>query len=185
MSFFSSKIFIIQIILTIAFSAIELNYGIKYRGQCPMQPLISTLLIVHGVTKLVWVVLSILGFINAKVLYGIVGNKPLARKLMVPYLILNLLFFLWFFSWFIAGNVWVFGNKSRQQSTDPSDTSTYCNGSLYQAAFGLLISTYIVTGIMVILTIKRRVIGKKVREAVNNNSNKDDYSMRQYPTETY
>lgn len=173
MAYFSSKILLIQIILTIIFAAIELNYGIRYRGQCPMQPLIDTLLIVHGSTKLGWVLLSILAYIDAKVIYGIMDKKTLGRHLMLPNLILQLVFLLFFLAWFIAGNVWVFSNKSRQQSTDPSTTSTYCQNTLYSAAFGLIISTYIVMGIIILLTIKRRVIGKKIKQAVKNESDND------------
>jgi hypothetical protein len=169
--YFSSKMLCIQIIITCIFSGIELSYGIRYRNQCPMQPLIDTFLIVHGATKLGWVLLNILAFINAKVIYGIMEKKTLARQLMIPNLFFQLLFLLWFIAWFIAGNIWVFSNKNIQQSTNTASTSTYCQGTLYQAAFGLIISTYIVLGIVIIMTIKRRVIGKKIKTAVGSDSN--------------
>jgi hypothetical protein len=176
-AYFSSKMFLVQIIITAVFSATELNYGINYRDQCPIEPWIALFLTVHGSTKLGWVALSILAYINAKVLYGMMNKKTIARYLLIPILVLQLVFTLWFLAWFIAGNVWVFSNKSYVQYTDPTNTSTYCQQTLYSAAFGLIISTYIVVGIIAILTIKRRVIGKKIKAGLAQNQDNDHRPM--------
>ncbi|CAF1088423.1 unnamed protein product [Rotaria sordida] len=168
MVYFSSFMFLVQIILAAVFSGIELHYGVDYRYQCPIEPMIPIFLIVHGATKFVWVAMSILAFINARIIYGMM-NKAFARHFVLPSLLFQLVFALWFFAWFIAGNVWVFSNKSHVQSTDAANTSTYCQNTLYSAAFGLIISTYIVFGIVAVLTIKRRIVGKKIKEKLPSN----------------
>ena len=172
-AYFSSKMFLVQIIITAVFSGIELHYGIDYRGQCPIEPWIDLFLIVHGSTKIVWVALSILAYINAKVLYVMMNKKTIARHILMPILVLQLVFTLWFLAWFIAGNVWVFSKKSYVQYTDPTNTSTYCQQTLYSAAFGLIISTYIVVGVIIIITIKRRIIGKKIKARLAPNADRD------------
>ncbi|CAF1447980.1 unnamed protein product [Adineta steineri] len=166
--YYSSKTLVAQIVLACVFAIPELRYGIGYKNQCPMQPQISMFLIVHGATKFAWVFLNILASIDAKIINERMKKKDLARQLMLINLILQFLFALWFPSWFIAGNIWVFRNKSRHQSTDPTNTSTYCNDELYQAASLLIIMTYIATGAVIIGTIKRRLIGKMIKNAVNN-----------------
>ncbi|CAF1008420.1 unnamed protein product [Rotaria sordida] len=150
MVYFSSFMFLVQIILAAVFSGIELHYGVDYRYQCPMESMIPIFLIVHGATKFVWVAMSILAFINARIIYGMM-NKAFARHFVLP------------------RNVWVFSNKSHVQSTDAANTSTYCQNTLYSAAFGLIISTYIVFGIVAVLTIKRRIVGKKIKEKLPSN----------------
>ena len=108
MSYYLSKVLVGQIVLACVFAIPELRFGIGYQNQCPMQPQINTFLIVHGATKFAWVLVNILASIDAKVIYGVMNKKILARKLMLINLILQLLFALWFPSWFIAGNIWVF-----------------------------------------------------------------------------
>ncbi|CAF1404782.1 unnamed protein product [Adineta steineri] len=167
-NYFSSVMFAIQVILAAVFSGIELHYGIDYLNQCPIQPWINIFLIVHGSTKLAWVLLGIVSFFNGRVIYNMMNKKTLARSIIILILPLQLLFALWFLAWFIVGNVWVFSCKSRVQYTDPTNTSTYCQQTLYSAAYGLIISTYIVVGIVAILTVKRRVIGKTIRQRISS-----------------
>jgi len=79
-------------------------------------------------------------------------------------LIIQLVFLLFFFTWFILGNVWVWSVKGKVQMTNPADSSTYCSQTLYSAAQGLIISTYIIFAVIVVITIKRRTIGKKFQQ---------------------
>jgi hypothetical protein len=81
---------------------------------------------------------------------------------MLINLIIQILFMLFFLAWFIIGNVWFWSVKSTVQTTDPTQTS-YCQNTLYSATQGIIISTYIVFGVITILTIKRRVIGQQLR----------------------
>jgi hypothetical protein len=173
-AYFSSYRILIKIILTAAFSGVELHFGIDYRNQCPMEPWINIFLIVHGSTKLGWVVLAILAYINAKFVYGYMNKKTMARQIVIPSIVLELLFTLWFLAWFIAGNVWVFSKKSSVQYTNPKNTSTYCNQILYTAAFGLIIGTYIAFSIIItFIIIRRRVINKKTKSHLDPNQDGD------------
>jgi len=171
-AYFASIMFLVQIIVSAVFAGLELHYGIYYRNQCPIQPWIDTFLIVHGSTKFGWVALSIFAFINAKFVYGIMNKKTIARHIVRPILLLQLLYALWFLAWFLAGNVWVFSKKNSVQYS--TYNSTYCQQTLYSAAFGLIISTYIVFGIIIILTVKRRVIGKRVKSHLAPDQAGDD-----------
>jgi hypothetical protein len=81
---------------------------------------------------------------------------------MLINLVIQIGFMLFFLTWFILGNVWVWSAKAKVQTTDPTVQSTYCQSSLYGAAQGLIISTYIIFGVVTLLTIKRRAIGKKL-----------------------
>jgi hypothetical protein len=157
-NYFSSKMFLIQLILALVFSVIEIGFGRKYFNQCPISPHIPLFLLVHGSTKIAWVTCGIIAFIEAKFF----SNSPHIRILMLINLIIQLVFLLFFIIWFILGNVWVWSAKGKVQTTDSNVLSTYCQNNLYSAAQGLIISTYIVVGIITFLTIKRRVIGKKL-----------------------
>ncbi|CAF0952199.1 unnamed protein product [Adineta ricciae] len=156
--YYASKMIFVQIIFASAFSASELYYGVEYQDQCPIEPMMTTFLILHGATKFVWVFLTILAIVDARLIAQVMNKKVLARRLMLINLILQSVFAAWFAIWFIAGNFWVFRTKDQYQSTNTTATTTYCNEEVYQAAFLLIIMTYVISGITTIGTIKRRVI---------------------------
>jgi hypothetical protein len=158
--FFASKMFKIQLILTLVFSITEISFGGTYIGQCPVQREIPIFLLVHGSTKIVWVGCGIIAFIEAKYF----SNSPHIAILMLINLIIQVVFMLFFLAWFIAGNVWVWSVKGSVQTTDSTVSSTYCQSTLYGAAQGLIISTYIVFGIITLLTVKRVICKNLVRE---------------------
>jgi len=164
---------IVQIVLACVFSIPELRYGIGYRNECLMEPMVSTFLTVHDATKFAWVFLNILAVFDARVIYGKMNRSVLARQLMFLNLIFQGLFAVWFPAWFIAGNVWVFRNRNRHQSADPTNSSTYYHEELYRAAFVLIIMTYVIFAITVIFTIKRRFTVGKIKYVINNNPNND------------
>jgi hypothetical protein len=60
----SSRGTLFQTILTIPPSVIELNYGINYLNQCPIQPLINVFLIVHGCSSMANGIVLLIGFIT-------------------------------------------------------------------------------------------------------------------------
>ncbi|CAF1425105.1 unnamed protein product [Adineta steineri] len=168
MKYYTSKMVIVQIIVACGFSISELSCGINYSNQCPMEPAINTFLVAHGATKFAWIFLTILAIADARLIYKKMNRKSLARRLMLINLVFQSLFAVWFFSWFIAGNIWVFRNKNRYQSNDPTNTSTYCYGDLYQAASLLISMEYVGFIITFIGTVKRRFISRRLKHAMNN-----------------
>lgn len=155
--FFASKMFKIQLIIVLIFSIVEIGFGRTYIDQCPIKSQIPLFLLVHGSTKIVWVACGIVAFIEAKYF----SNSPHIAILMLINLIIQVVFMLFFLAWFIAGNVWVWSVKGSVQTTDSTVSSTYCQSTLYGAAQGLIISTYIVFGVITLLTVKKRVFGNK------------------------
>ncbi|CAF1094200.1 unnamed protein product [Didymodactylos carnosus] len=153
--YFSSKMFLVQLVLAVVFSVIEISYGGQYIRQCPISLYIPVFLLVHGSTKIVWAACGVVAYIEAKFF----SNSPNIRILMLINLVIQLVFLLFFLAWFILGNVWVWSVKATVQ-TDPNVPATYCQNTLYAAAQSLIISTYVVVGIIILITIKRRTIGK-------------------------
>jgi hypothetical protein len=160
-AYFSSKMFLIQLIIIVVVSGFEISYGTKYYHQCPVSPNIPLFLLVHGSTKLGWVACGIIAYIEAKFF----SNSSHIRILMLMNLIIQLVFLVFFITWFIIGNVWVWSVKGKVQTINPTVSSTYCDDKLYSAAQGLIISTYIIFAVIAVITIKRRVISKKLHKA--------------------
>jgi hypothetical protein len=154
--YFSSKMFLVQLILVVVFSVTEISYGRQSIDQCPISSNIPLFLLVHGSIKIVWVACSVVAYIEAKFF----SNSPHIRTLMLINLIIHLVFLFFFLVWFILGNVWVWSVKTTVQTTDSTVPATYCQNTLYAAVQGLIFSTYIVVGITTLITIKRRTIGK-------------------------
>ncbi|CAF1425073.1 unnamed protein product [Adineta steineri] len=168
MKYYTSKMVIVQIITACGFSISELYCGISYSNQCPAEPAINIFLVVHGATKFAWIFLTILAIVDARLIHKKMNRKSLARRLMLINVAFQSLFAAWFSSWFIAGNIWVFRKRSQYQSTDPTNTSTYCYEELYDAASLLIIITYVGFGITLIATVFRRFISKKLKYIINN-----------------
>jgi len=162
--FFASKKFIIQLILTSVFAVIELIFGGVYNNQCPISQHIPEFLIVHGTIKLIWVACGVIAFIEAKFL----PNFDYIGILMIMNLIIQIGFALFFLIWFITGNVWVWSVNGTVQTSDSTATSTYCQDTLYKAAEGIIVSTYIVFAIIVIIIIRRRVCNKRLSNQQNS-----------------
>jgi hypothetical protein len=151
--FFASKKFIIQLALTAVFSVVEIVFGSIYFNQCPIKPQIPLFLLVHGSAKLGWVACGIIAFTEAK----FCSNSYHIRLLMLMNLVIQLLFFVFFFTWMTIGNVWFWSVNGTVQTSDSSATSTYCQNTLYQAAKGIIISTFVVLGIVIIITVRKRL----------------------------
>jgi hypothetical protein len=151
--FFASKKFIIQLVLTTVFSILEIVFGAVYFNQCPIKPQISLFLVVHGSTKFGWVACGIIAFIEAK----FCSNTYHIRLLMLMNFFIQILFFLFFFTWMVIGSVWFWSIVGTVQTSDSSTTSTYCAYNLYQTAKGIIISTYVVIGIVILITVRRRL----------------------------
>ncbi len=151
--YFASKKFILQLAIPTVFSVVEIVFGTKYFNQCPIKPQIPLFVLVHGSTTLGWVACSIIAFTEAK----FCSNSLHIRLLMLMNLIIQVLSFLFFFTWMVIANVWFWSVNGTVQTSDSSATSTYCQNTLYQLAKGIIISTYVVLGIVIIITVIKRL----------------------------
>jgi bacteriorhodopsin len=103
------------------------------------------------------VAVGILAIVVARVIYP--RNQTLARRIVFAIFLFFILVNLFCFAWFIAGNVWVFGAATNgYQSTDSTNMSTYCQMDLFRAAFGIIISRYIIVTIIIIVLIRYTII---------------------------
>ena len=159
--FYASKFHLISIPISIVFSIIHLAFAIKYLGQCTIQPMINTYMIVHASVTLLLMLIAIVGVIVARLIYPRYGDekKTVVGRILFTVIVLTFVLFLFSVAWLITGSVWVFGAKSNVQGSDSSNTATYCQSDLYRAAFVLIIINYIVHGIIVVIILKR-VCGK-------------------------
>ncbi len=91
--YFSSKMFLITLILAVVFSVFEISFGRKYIDQCPISPHIPLFLLVHGSVKIVWVACGIVACIEARFF----SNSPHIPVLMLINLVIQIGFMLFFF----------------------------------------------------------------------------------------
>ncbi|CAF1404043.1 unnamed protein product [Adineta steineri] len=160
---FSSRKVLIFLVVGLVVACIELAYGQKYEGQCPYRPQITLFLTVHGIVKLVACVTIIIAYAQARFL----TNYKYLYELMLVNIAIHLIFGLFFLIWFILGNVWIWTvNRSVMQGTDPTQTSTYCENALYQAAKHLLIVHYILMGITILLIPATFMLKRYRRQAI-------------------
>ncbi|CAF1354956.1 unnamed protein product [Adineta steineri] len=160
---FSSRRVLIFLVVGLIVACVELAYGQKYEGQCPYRPQITLFLTVHGIVKLVACVTIIIAYAQARFL----TNYKYLYELMLVNIAIHLIFGLFFLIWFILGNVWIWTvNRSVMQGTDPTQTSTYCENALYQAAKHLLIVHYILMGITILLIPATFMLKRYRRQAI-------------------
>jgi hypothetical protein len=127
----SSRGTLFQTIITIPPSAVELNYGLNYLNQCPIQLLINVFLIVHDCSSK-------------------------TRRLLVGSLIGQLVLLLFSISCLIVGQVWVFGAQSNGfQSTNATQSATYCHPTVFWTEFAIIIVTYVIWLIRILVFIAR------------------------------
>ncbi|CAF1404023.1 unnamed protein product [Adineta steineri] len=161
---FSSRRVLIFLVVGLILACVELAYGQKYEGQCPYRPQITLFLTVHGIVKLVACVTIIIAYAQARFL----TNYKYLYELMLVNIVIHLIFGLFFLIWFILGNVWIWTvNRSVMQGTDPTQTSTYCENALYQAAKHLLIVHYILMGITILLIPATFMLKRHRRQATS------------------
>jgi len=154
----SSRRTLFQTILTIPPSVIELNYGINYLNQCPIQPLINVFLIVHGCSSMANGIVLLIGFITANYIKRSISHSPYSRRLLAGSLIGQLVLLLFSIAWLIVGQVWVFGAQSNDfQSTNATKSATYCYPTVFWTGFAIIIVTYIIWQILILVFIARFV----------------------------
>ncbi|CAF0850119.1 unnamed protein product [Adineta steineri] len=148
----SSRRTLFQIISTIPTFAVELTYGIKYLNQCPIQPLINVFLIVHACASLAEGIVLFIGFIAAKHIKKSLNTSSFTRILVAGSSIGQLILLFFSIVWLIVGQVWVFGAFSNGfQSTDSTQSSTYCHQTVFWTGFAIIVVTYAICLILILV----------------------------------
>jgi len=162
--FYRAKAHLISIPIIIIISIIHLKYGIKYLGQCPIQPKINIYLIVNASVALLLMLIAIIGVITARI-YPRLEKKNemmIARRLILIVIIFTLILSLFSLAWLVTGAVWIFGaKKNGEQGSNPQDTTTYCQPNLYRAAFTLVIINLIFHSVIILIIIIKCIRGNK------------------------
>ncbi|CAF1343399.1 unnamed protein product [Adineta steineri] len=150
----TSVVIFVLLCVLLVIPILQLAIGASFQNQCPVNPNIPTYLIVSGAFGIATIVLTIimtLAYIlwikqlaldsgicdayAASIISGcIIGSICLVLLLMS--------FFLFF--WFIVGNVWVFSVHSKVD-LDNLLSPNYCQRTLYQFAFTIIIMSYIIS----------------------------------------
>jgi hypothetical protein len=151
--FYTAKVHIVMIIVELVVGSVELNYGVTYNNQCPIQQMIGPFLITHGATTIFSGLLILLAVVDARIVY-VRSKKTTARLIIFILFLIMVILNMFFFAWFVAGNIWVFGAKANGvQGTDSTNLTTYCQPDMYRAAIVLIIARYIVIPIVIIISI--------------------------------
>ena len=151
----SWKIFVQCILMTPSFIA-PFYFGVHYLGECPIQPLINTYLIVHACLNLVNILCLFMSFLTAKLITRSIDPSSCLRSLFISSLIGQLIVFLLSFAWLIVGQVWVFGSQANGfQSADSTQTATYCRSAVFWNAFASIVVTYAIWLILILVIIGR------------------------------
>lgn len=160
---FSSWKILIQCILMSPSFIAPFYVGVHYLGECPIQPLINTYLIIHACLNLANILFLLISFITAKFITKSMDNSNCLQDLFISSLIGQLVVFLLSFAWLIVGQVWIFESQSNGfQSTDPTQTATYCRSAIFWNAFASIIITYAIW-LLIILIILGRIIIKRCK----------------------
>lgn len=160
-SYYSRKFNILFVLAGIAISIVQLRYGIMYFNQCPMQPMISIHMVVHASIQVIIIVINILAFIDIRTIYARPEEKYQirGRTILLVLLFFTIVLNLFILAWLIAGSIWVFGARNGGvQGSDPSNTATYCETDLIEAAFRLLIINYCLFGLTIFTLFCRNIL---------------------------
>ncbi|XP_076076604.1 transmembrane protein 272-like isoform X1 [Mytilus galloprovincialis] len=118
--------------------------GATYLHDCPAEKMIPIYLIVAGVFT---IITNILTIIRGRVNNWKEGEEEKQSGAGPEHCIICFLF-----AWFVAGNVWVYRTYDDWQSSN-SILDNYCNPTLYYFSFWILISPYIVLGVLTVISI--------------------------------
>jgi hypothetical protein len=127
-------------------------------------------MIVHGCANLATGMLLFVGFISANYIKRSSSSSPCARHLFIGSLIGQLVVLLFSIAWLVAGQIWIFGAQSKDfQSTDSTQSITYCNSVLFWNAFAMIFITYGVFLILILVLVGRFIVKryKAKREVVS------------------
>ncbi|CAF4006773.1 unnamed protein product [Adineta steineri] len=125
---------------------LQLAIGASFQNQCPVSPNIPTYLIVSGACGIATILLTIiitLAFILC-IKRGTAGASIVSGCIIGLVCLILFLMSFFLFAWFIVGNVWVFSVHSKVDLDNPLSVN-YCQRTLYQFAFTIIIMTYVMS----------------------------------------
>jgi hypothetical protein len=137
------RVLVLLLIFLLGVSIGQIIVAVRY-GQCPFQPQLPVYLKVGGSLG---IVLSVIGVI---VVASAEDNK--SRRILVFMILLSV----FLFATRIPGSIYVFNALRKSQNTDPL-LSTYCRQRLWVSALGVLIASYVLTGLTTLISIIRLV----------------------------
>ncbi|CAF3956847.1 unnamed protein product [Adineta steineri] len=121
-------LFLVFIFISIvAVPILQIVLGSLYINECPIDHRIPIYLIVAGgATLILFITLAMKIIMEKSSLWIIPHGLPV----------------LFCLGWFITGSVWIFHAKSKVQHYRPDVSSTYCQYSVFNCAFGTLFISY-------------------------------------------
>jgi hypothetical protein len=159
--FFGSTYLPVSLLLYVAIPISQLIIGLIYIGQCPIQDLIDTWMIVSGFSGILLVIIGVIIHIKIRKQslllspYDDSQSYSLIIRILIPIFIVILLFIV---AWFFAGQVFVFEVKLRVELFDPT-LPEYCHANLYKAAYILIFISYLIFLLAIILNVLTYVVG--------------------------
>jgi hypothetical protein len=131
---------IVCIIFDLIFTLIMLGMGASNQSSCPIEPRIPIYLIILGSINLVSLCISTIACI--------IHYRELDRNVYGFYYvhcsaIVIILLQLFNFIWLIIGSIWVFEIFNAVQYTEVDQSTSYCQGNLYQFTVVSIILQYV------------------------------------------
>ncbi|CAF1348574.1 unnamed protein product [Adineta steineri] len=142
----SSVYCLVILFILLVIPILQLAIGASFQNQCPVSPNIPTYLIVSGacgVATIVLTIITILAFILC-IKRGTAGASIVSGCIFVLVSLVVSLMSVFLCVWFIVGNVWVFSVHSKVDLDNPLSIN-YCQRTLYQFAFTIIIMTYVMS----------------------------------------
>lgn len=140
---------ILALMLAVPISMLAIGTRHRQFWYCPIEPRISRFLIVGGTISLIWILLTII----LSLLTIFVAYTRSMTSIIGVLVLSGIIFALQIFSfiWLIVGSVWTFRVKNyvRYFWTDPFNFPWYCDKTLYQFTFAIIIIIYILLAIQV------------------------------------
>ena len=128
------------LVFDLIFTLIVLGMGATNQSTCPIESRIPIYLIVLGSVNLISLCFSLIACVIHHC--GQDGNM-MGFYCVHSSAVIIILFQLFNFIWMIIGSVWIFQIFNDVQYTYPSQTTTFCQGNVYQFAVVSLIFQYV------------------------------------------
>jgi len=130
---------ILFLLLVISISVFIIGFYHRHSSYCPIEPKISTFLIIAGSLSVEWIILSIiLSTIT-------IVRKHIQSLILISFIILIAVIIimtnLFLVIWVIFGSIWTLKASETVQYTN-SHLNTFCRQTLYQFTLGYLFVTY-------------------------------------------
>ena len=157
--------FYIHLVILISISIVQLRFSVVYEGNCTIDDRIVLYLLLVGIFQIIYFSNGLL-LIVLCLLYD--KYSCLIRFLCIDFFIHQILL-VFLLIWFIVGNYLVFHVRNTVQYANSYKTSTYCHFTLYQTAFWLTITSYILIGLfsLAFLLTHRDYLIKQMKRSKN------------------